>query len=66
MSKHVLHRNIEPFPVTTVTLQPLFASHGILVLAKLDLLQLSGSTKERMAHSLIESLIKAGHWDPVK
>lgn len=55
---------LSPFQSPTVKLQRLFESHEIEVFAKLDLLQLSGSTKERTANSLIESLLKAGMLEP--
>lgn len=51
---------LSPFHSPTVKLQRIFADTGIEVFAKLDLLQLSGSTKERTAYSLIESLLESG------
>lgn len=55
---------LSPFASPTVKLQHLFEFSGIEVFAKLDLLQLSGSTKERTAHSLIESLLNSGKLAP--
>lgn len=55
---------LRPFQSPTVKLKQLFASHQIEVFAKLDLLQLSGSTKERTANSLLESLLKSGALEP--
>jgi 2,3-diaminopropionate biosynthesis protein SbnA len=51
---------LSPLSSPTVKLERLFEVPGIEVFAKLDLLQLSGSTKERTAHSLIESLMSSG------
>lgn len=51
---------LQPFVTPTVKLNRLFESCGIEVYAKLDLLQLSGSTKERTANGLIEALLDSG------
>ncbi|MDO5745952.1 MAG: pyridoxal-phosphate dependent enzyme, partial [Micrococcaceae bacterium] len=55
---------LSPFQSPTVKLQRLFEEPGIEVFAKLDLLQLSGSTKERTANSLIEALLASGRLAP--
>lgn len=49
-----------PSESPTVKLCRLFDSCNVEVYAKLDLLQLSGSTKERTAYSLIEDLLSSG------
>lgn len=51
---------LSPFNSPTVKLDRLFDAPGIEIFAKLDLLQLSGSTKERTAGSLIDSFMKSG------
>lgn len=51
---------LSPFNSPTVKLDRLFDAPGIDIFAKLDLLQLSGSTKERTAGSLIDSFMKSG------
>ncbi|PQZ93076.1 2,3-diaminopropionate biosynthesis protein SbnA [Arthrobacter sp. MYb227] len=48
----------------TAKLHRLFEGSGMEVFAKLDLLQLSGSTKERTANSLITSLLASGRLQP--
>lgn len=55
---------LSPFQSPTVKLQHLFDTHEFEVFAKLDLLQLSGSTKERTANALIESLLESGMLTP--
>ena len=55
---------LSPMSTPTVRLERLFGVPEIEVFAKLDLLQLSGSTKERTANSLIESLIGSGRLAP--
>lgn len=55
---------LSPFQTPTVKLQRLFDKPGLEVFAKLDLLQLSGSTKERTANSLIEALLASGPLAP--
>ncbi|MFL4475340.1 pyridoxal-phosphate dependent enzyme [Paeniglutamicibacter sp. MACA_103] len=55
---------LSPMSSPTVKLQRLLEAPGIEVFAKLDLLQLSGSTKERTANSLIESLLSSGRLEP--
>lgn len=51
---------LKPFATPTVNLRRLFESSEVEVYAKLDLLQLAGSTKERTAHGLIEELLRTG------
>ncbi|AIX99987.1 Cysteine synthase [Arthrobacter sp. PAMC 25486] len=51
---------LTPFVTPTVKLSRLFAPHAAHIYAKLDLLQLSGSTKERTARGLIEDLLDSG------
>lgn len=51
---------LEPFVTPTVKVSRLFDSHDIDIYAKLDLLQLAGSTKERTANGLIEELLSSG------
>ncbi|MBV1780219.1 cysteine synthase family protein [Paeniglutamicibacter sp. ABSL32-1] len=55
---------LDPFSTPTVKLERLFGRPEIEVFAKLDLLQLSGSTKERTASSLIGSLMASGRLEP--
>ena len=55
---------LHPLSSPTVKLERLFGMPKVEVFAKLDLLQLSGSTKERTAHSLIESLMASGRLEP--
>ncbi|WP_175475492.1 pyridoxal-phosphate dependent enzyme [Arthrobacter sp. UCD-GKA] len=55
---------LNPMKSPTAKLNRLFEDSGREVFAKLDLLQLSGSTKERTAHSLIESLMASGRVQP--
>lgn len=50
---------LSPVQTPTARLERLFPEHPIEIFAKLDLLQLSGSTKERTAHSLIQSLLES-------
>lgn len=51
---------LEPFNSPTVRLERLFDAPEIQVFAKLDSLQLSGSTKERTAGSLVNAFISSG------
>ena len=51
---------LSPFVSPTVQLTQLFDAPDIEVFAKLDSLQLSGSTKERTAASLIDGLLDSG------
>lgn len=51
---------LNPFVTPTVKLSRLFEPHGAHIYAKLDLLQLAGSTKERTARGLIEDLLESG------
>ncbi|MGO2031210.1 MAG: pyridoxal-phosphate dependent enzyme [Glutamicibacter ardleyensis] len=55
---------LSPFNSPTVKLDRLFDAPGIEIFAKLDLLQLSGSTKERTAGSLIDSFMQSGQLQP--
>jgi 2,3-diaminopropionate biosynthesis protein SbnA len=55
---------LSPFNSPTVKLDRLFDAPGIEIFAKLDLLQLSGSTKERTAGSLIDSFMLSGQLQP--
>ncbi|WP_434922371.1 2,3-diaminopropionate biosynthesis protein SbnA [Glutamicibacter sp. PAEs-4] len=55
---------LSPFNSPVVKLERLFDSPDIEIFAKLDLLQLSGSTKERTAGSLIESFMESGQLQP--
>lgn len=55
---------LSPFNSPTVKLERLFESADVEIFAKLDLLQLSGSTKERTAGSLIEAFMKSGQLQP--
>ncbi|MGP5048840.1 pyridoxal-phosphate dependent enzyme [Glutamicibacter ardleyensis] len=55
---------LSPFDSPTVKLDRLFDAPGIEIFAKLDLLQLSGSTKERTAGSLIDSFMQSGQLQP--
>lgn len=48
---------LQPFVTPTVKLSRLFEAWNVELYAKLDLLQLSGSTKERTANGLIEELL---------
>ena len=51
---------LKPFVTPTVKVSRLFDAHNIDIFAKLDLLQLAGSTKERTANGLIEELLGSG------
>lgn len=51
---------LKPFATPTVKVSRLFDSYDIDIYAKLDLLQLAGSTKERTANGLIEELLGSG------
>ncbi|POH72640.1 2,3-diaminopropionate biosynthesis protein SbnA [Arthrobacter glacialis] len=51
---------LQPFVTPTVKLSRLFGSHDVEIYAKLDLLQLAGSTKERTANGLVEELLGSG------
>ncbi|WP_181150488.1 pyridoxal-phosphate dependent enzyme [Arthrobacter sp. MYb224] len=51
---------LSPFNSPTVKLDRLFGTPRVEVFAKLDLLQLSGSTKERTAGSLIDAFMRSG------
>lgn len=51
---------LKPVATPMVNLRRLFESSGVEIYAKLDLLQLAGSTKERTAHGLIEELLRTG------
>ncbi|ALV45170.1 hypothetical protein MB46_06295 [Arthrobacter alpinus] len=51
---------LTPFITPTVKINRLFESPHIEIYAKLDLLQLAGSTKERTANGLIEELLSSG------
>lgn len=55
---------LSPFKSPLVKLERLFDMPDIEIFAKLDMLQLSGSTKERTAASLIESCIESGRLPP--
>lgn len=55
---------LHPFVTPTVQVSRLFESHDTQIYAKLDLLQLSGSTKERTANGLIEELLSSGQLVP--
>lgn len=55
---------LNPMSSPTAKLHRLFEGSGTEVFAKLDLLQLSGSTKERTANSLITSLLASGRLQP--
>lgn len=55
---------LHPFATPTVKVNRLFASYDAEIYAKLDLLQLSGSTKERTANGLIEELLSTGQLQP--
>lgn len=55
---------LNPMSSPTAKLLRLFEGSGMEVFAKLDLLQLSGSTKERTANSLITSLLASGRLQP--
>ncbi|WP_302487536.1 2,3-diaminopropionate biosynthesis protein SbnA [Glutamicibacter mysorens] len=55
---------LSPFKSPLVKLERLFDMPDIEIFAKLDMLQLSGSTKERTAASLIESCIESGRLRP--
>lgn len=55
---------LKPFATPTVKLSRIFEDFDVEVYAKLDLLQLAGSTKERTASGLIEELIKSGELHP--
>lgn len=55
---------LSPFNSPVVKLEHLFEAPNIEIFAKLDLLQLSGSTKERTAGSLIDAFMKSGELKP--
>lgn len=55
---------LSPFNSPVVKLERLFEASNIEIFAKLDLLQLSGSTKERTAGSLIDAFMKSGELKP--
>lgn len=55
---------LSPFNSPVVKLERLFEAPNIEIFAKLDLLQLSGSTKERTAGSLIDAFMKSGELKP--
>lgn len=55
---------LHPFETPTVRLSRLFESFDAEIYAKLDLLQLAGSTKERTANGLIEDLLSSGRLLP--
>ncbi|WP_223261419.1 pyridoxal-phosphate dependent enzyme [Glutamicibacter arilaitensis] len=55
---------LSPFNSPVVKLERLFEAPNIGIFAKLDLLQLSGSTKERTAGSLIDAFMKSGELKP--
>lgn len=55
---------LQPFVTPTVKVNRLFEGHDVDVYAKLDLLQLAGSTKERTANGLIEELLRSGVLQP--
>jgi 2,3-diaminopropionate biosynthesis protein SbnA len=55
---------LSPFNSPVVKLERLFEAPNIEIFAKLDLLQLSGSTKERTAGSLIDAFMKSGELEP--
>lgn len=55
---------LKPFNSPMVKLERLFEGSGIDIFAKLDSLQLSGSTKERTAEKLITSFIESGQLKP--
>lgn len=55
---------LSPFNSPVVKLERLFEVPNIEIFAKLDLLQLSGSTKERTAGSLIDAFMKSGELKP--
>lgn len=55
---------LSPFNSPVVKLERLFEAPNIEIFAKLDLLQLSGSTKERTAGSLVDAFMKSGELKP--
>jgi len=55
---------LTPFNSPLVKLERLFESSGVELFAKLDSLQLSGSTKERTAESLITAFLESGELKP--
>ncbi len=56
--KHPVHSTY--FPTPTVRLARLFGEQSVDIYAKLDNLQLTASTKERTAASLLEGLVESG------
>lgn len=50
---------LAPFVTPTVKVSRLFEAYDVDVYAKLDLLQLAGSTKERTANGLVEELLRS-------
>lgn len=55
---------LSPFNSPVVKLERLFEAPNIKIFAKLDLLQLSGSTKERTAGSLVDAFMRSGELKP--
>lgn len=55
---------LKPFVTPTVKVGRLFDAYDVEIYAKLDLLQLAGSTKERTANGLIEDLLDSGKLVP--
>lgn len=55
---------LSPFNSPVVKLERLFEAPNIEIFAKLDLLQLSGSTKERTAGSLVDAFMKSDELKP--
>lgn len=55
---------LTPFVTPTVKLSRIFEDFDVEIYAKLDLLQLAGSTKERTASGLIEELVASGALRP--
>lgn len=51
---------LAPLVTPTLRLENLFAESDVEIFAKMDMLQVSGSTKERTAHSLVEDLLETG------
>lgn len=55
---------LHPFVTPTVKVSRLYEQYDAAIYAKLDLLQLAGSTKERTAHGLIEELLRSDRLQP--
>lgn len=55
---------LAPLVTPTLELKNLFPASDAQIFAKMDLLQISGSTKERTAHSLVEHLLESGKLQP--